>query len=191
MFGEVHGQVTVGAENDIYIAHHLTYGDTSPDSPDLTGLIANNNIYVYRPVSSDTSSLNAVGPNIPPFNQLGSANPFGGYARFDDPQVHAAMLALNRSISVQNFNRGQDQGTLHVNGVMGQRFRGPVAVLTSGGIRGYLKDYEYDWRLRYLSPPHFLEPERTPWERRRWAELSTPDVCAATEDPATDPCLPS
>jgi hypothetical protein len=190
VYGEVRGQLTVGAENDIYVAHDLTYADRSPNSSDLTGLIANNNIRIYRPARSNNAAL-GVGGNVPPFDQLpsGQRPPSGSW---DAPRVEAAMLALTRSISVQNFNRGQGQDELSVYGAMGQRFRGPVGVGTPGtsGFRGYLKDYEYDWRLRYLSPPHFIEPEQSPWGRRRWSELNRVPLCADGEPLGTDDCVP-
>jgi hypothetical protein len=189
VYGSVRGQVTVGAENDIYVAHDLTYADRSPNSADLTGLIANNNIRVYRPVRSNDAPL-AIGGNTPPFNQLpGGHRPTSG--NWNNPRIEAALLALNRSISVQNFNRGPSQDDLSVYGAMGQRFRGPVGVsLAGGGRRGFLKDYEYDWRLRYLSPPHFIEPEQSPWERRRWSELNRAPLCADDTELGTDDCVP-
>ena len=33
---------------------------------------------------------------------------------------------------------------------------------TSGGT-GYIKNYVYDYRLRYLEPPSFIEPTGTSW----------------------------
>ena len=33
---------------------------------------------------------------------------------------------------------------------------------TSGGS-GYIKNYNYDDRLRYLEPPSFIEPQQSDW----------------------------
>lgn len=191
VFGQVRGQVTVGAEHDVYVVHDLTYTDRSPNSADLTGLIATNNIFIYRPARSNNAAL-AVTGNVPPFNRL-SDNPFSAQATWESPRVDAALLALNRSISVQNFNRGPGQGDLSVFGAMGQRFRGPVGQGTPGttSFRGFLKDYEYDPRLQFLSPPHFVEPEQSPWERRRWSELTRPTVCADGIELGVDGCVPA
>lgn len=190
VFGEVRGQITVGASHDIYVVHDLIYADRSANSADLTGLIATNNIFIYRPARSDNNAL-AVTGNVPPFNRL-SNNPFSSAQNWNDPTVEAALLALNRSISVQNFNRGPGQGALTVYGAMGQRFRGPVGQGTPGttNFRGFLKDYEYDPRLGFLSPPHFVEPAQSPWERRRWSELNRLPVCADDVEVGTDGCVP-
>jgi hypothetical protein len=51
-----------------------------------------------------------------------------------------------------------------VNGAIAQKFRGPVG--TTGGT-GFLKDYNYDDRLRYLEPPHFLDPVEAAWHVQR------------------------
>ena len=32
---------------------------------------------------------------------------------------------------------------------------------------GYSKNYNYDDRLRYLSPPHFLDPVESAWHMQR------------------------
>ena len=46
-----------------------------------------------------------------------------------------------------------------------QKFRGPVGTGSGGTIStGFLKDYWYDDRLRYRSPPYFLNPLKSAWE---------------------------
>ena len=32
---------------------------------------------------------------------------------------------------------------------------------------GYIKDYNYDDRLRYQEPPHFLDPVQSAWHVQR------------------------
>ena len=49
---------------------------------------------------------------------------------------------------------------LSVSGAIAQRYRGPVG--TSGGT-GFIKDYNYDDRLKYRSPPFFLNPIDAAW----------------------------
>jgi hypothetical protein len=51
-----------------------------------------------------------------------------------------------------------------VNGAISQKFRGAVG--TTGGT-GYLKDYNYDDRLRYQEPPNFLDPVQSAWHIQR------------------------
>jgi len=58
-----------------------------------------------------------------------------------------------------------------MNGVIGQNFRGPVAMGGGGGtVHGYTKDYDYDDRMRFRSPPHFLDPVQASWGVSRYPE---------------------
>ena len=57
-----------------------------------------------------------------------------------------------------------------------EKFRGPVGTFNGGTnpptlISGYNKDYAYDTRLKYLSPPYFLSPTQSAWVRLSYAEL--------------------
>ena len=61
--------------------------------------------------------------------------------------------------------------TLTVNGAIAQKYRGAVG--TSGGT-GFNKDYNYDDRLRYRSPPYFLEPIAASWHVIRSNEQVPP-----------------
>ena len=83
-----------------------------------------------------------------------------------DVHVQAAILTLAHSFIVDNYNDGPKQGTLKVDGAIAQRFRGPVGTFNSStglGVTGYTKDYNYDQRLRYRSPPFFLDPISAAW----------------------------
>jgi hypothetical protein len=80
--------------------------------------------------------------------------------------VQAAILTLQHSFIVDNYNSGAKRGTLKVDGAIAQRFRGPVGTFntsTGNGVTGYTKDYNYDNRLRYRSPPYFLDPIQAAW----------------------------
>lgn len=199
--GEVDGQVTVAAENDVVVVWDLVYRDTTADSDDLLGLIADNNVWVYHPVNRTLltyRNLGAAHADLPPFRRdPGTGLPGGDLTNarvWEDPEIHAAILALNRSFGVQAYNRGAPMsGELTVYGAIAQRWRGPVAATRVGAdtlTSGYPKDYRYDWRLQYLTPPHFLEPELSPWTRRRWAEVELPAPCAGDEVPEETGCLP-
>ena len=83
-----------------------------------------------------------------------------------DYHVQAAILTLQHSFIVDNYNSGAKRGTLKVDGAIAQRFRGPVGTFntsTGQGVTGYTKDYNYDNRLRYRSPPYFLDPIQASW----------------------------
>jgi hypothetical protein len=55
-------------------------------------------------------------------------------------------------------------GTLNMYGTIDQDWRGPVGTFNGGGIvTGYAKNYEYDQRLVYLSPPYYLNPGTSQW----------------------------
>jgi hypothetical protein len=80
--------------------------------------------------------------------------------------IEAAILALNDSFIVDNWRCGSPLEKLTVKGAIAQKFRGPVGTFQTDGDRvsGYAKDYNYDDRLRYRSPPYFLEPVKASWK---------------------------
>ena len=51
-----------------------------------------------------------------------------------------------------------------MNGVIAQKFRGPVGTGGASVSTGYTKNYSYDDRLQYRSPPYFLDPLEAEWE---------------------------
>ena len=74
------------------------------------------------------------------------------------------ILALNHSFLVNNYNTGSTLGTINLNGTIDQDWRGPVGTFNGGGIvSGYAKNYQYDQRLVYLSPPYYLNPGTSQW----------------------------
>jgi Tfp pilus assembly protein PilX len=96
---------------------------------------------------------------------------------FNDPVINAAILAVNHSFRVQNYDKGGSLGTLHVFGAIAQRFRGIVGLI---GSTGYLKDYNYDTRLKYQSPPYFIDPVASAWQTVLWAEQAPAFSSTAT-----------
>ena len=136
---------------------------------DLLGLIANNNVQIYHPVSctSGTTSSCNLNANFP--------GETARNATFSNPQMYAAVLSVNHGFQVQNWAIGSSLGTLTVDGALSQRYRGPVGTNSSGTIiSGYTKGYTYDQRLHYESPPHFLDPIASQWQENTWAELKNP-----------------
>ncbi|MBI5105564.1 MAG: hypothetical protein HZB46_11410 [Solirubrobacterales bacterium] len=142
---------TVGAANDVIIRGNLQKsGDT------MMGLVANNFVRVYHPVTRDSSN-NCTG------NAAGTLS---------NPQIEAAILALQQSFIVDNWDCGATLGSLTVTGAIAQKWRGPVGTGSGGGATtGYVKDYNYDDRLRYKSPPQFLDPVQSAWRTVRRSEL--------------------
>ena len=83
-----------------------------------------------------------------------------------DVTIDAAVLAVKHSFLVDNFGCGAPLGTVHIKGSLAQKFRGRLAGsgTSSGGVTsGYLKDYQYDDRFKYRSPPFFLSPVVSAW----------------------------
>jgi hypothetical protein len=70
------------------VVANTTYSSTGAASNDLLGLIANNFVQVYHPVNPSGTNLSD------------TRNPT---ATFQNPQVHAAILALAHSFIVQNY----------------------------------------------------------------------------------------
>ena len=166
--GTLNGQLTIAADNNIDITWNLQYqGGTG--GTDLLGLVANNYLEIWHPVScaSGTSSACNLNVNFPGETARGTA--------FTSPQVQAAILSVNHGFRVQNWPIGSPLGSLSVTGAIAQRFRGAVGTVSGSTINsGYTKNYVYDQRLKYLSPPKFLDPVASAWGIAIWKEIPTP-----------------
>ena len=138
--GTLAGQLTVATENNIILTGNSRYvgGDSGTS---VLGLVAENNVTVYHPVKSSGSDI------------LGSA-------QMRNVEIWAATLSVRHSFNVQNYNAGEARGTLRVRGSIAQKWRGAVG--TTAGT-GYTKDWQYDGRLAWLSPPKFLDPVAASW----------------------------
>ncbi len=162
--GTYSGQLTIAAENDIVIDNDLCRGScsSSPSGNGLLGLIANNFIRVFHPItpqSTTTSSGDCAGTS----NLSSGSPPYNGGTQ-TNLRIDAAMLAIQHSFIVDHYNCGSQLGNLTVNGAISQKFRGPVGTV---GNSGYNKVYTYDDRLRYLAPPNFLDPVESAWHMQR------------------------
>jgi hypothetical protein len=139
--------LTIAARNDVVINGNLERANDEL----LLGLVANNFVRVYHPVTWSSGSC-------------------GGNTSdaLSNPVIEAAILALNHSFIVDNWDCGANLGDLTVDGAIAQYYRGPVG--TSGGT-GYLKNYLYNDRLRYREPPYFLDPVQSAWRIARQTEV--------------------
>ncbi|HZR15335.1 MAG TPA: hypothetical protein VFC33_19015 [Acidimicrobiia bacterium] len=165
--GTVKGQVTVAAENNVEVVGNLTYAGGLTGS-DILGLAANNFVEVYHPVNSSGTNLSSSFPSC------GSPTSGPHCATID-----AAMISVNHSVRVQNYSSGSGLGTLTINGAFAQRFRGIVGTFNGSQlVTGYAKNYVYDQRLKYLSPPKFIDPVAAAWQDVVWAEQK-PAWCGA------------
>jgi len=138
------GALTVAAQNYVYVTDDVKYGSSETD---MLGLIGQNAVWVYNPMTSGEVPLLGV-----------------------NRRIDAAILSVAHTFIVQNYNKGANsRGMLTVNGAISQKFRGPVA--TTGGT-GYGKNYVYDARFRYMAPPKFLSPVTTTYGVNVWVEVA-------------------
>jgi hypothetical protein len=143
------GRLTVSANNNLYVTNHLDYASGTADRSFL-GLIAEQFLYVWHPVRRTGPSS---GEDLP--------------GTTSNMRISAALLSVNHSVMVQNHDMGSDLGTLTVTGAITQKYRGVVG---TSGPTGYAKNYVYDQRLAYDSPPKFLSPLVSSFNAVRIAE---------------------
>ena len=145
--GTYGANLTLASKNDVIIN-----GDINATNGAVGGIIADNFVRVYHPVSRD-----------------GSGNCISSSGGTGNRRIDAAIVSLLHSFIVDNWNCGVHVGTLTVKGAIAQKFRGPVGLVGSTSP-GYLKDYQYDDRFRYRSPPFFIEPVAAAWRVLRTNE---------------------
>ncbi|HEX5928974.1 MAG TPA: hypothetical protein VFY48_06240 [Solirubrobacterales bacterium] len=143
--GKYSGQLTIAAENDIVVDEDLIREGESA----VLGLIANNFVRIYHGHTGQVINPTTFDAECKAGTETGLGN----------VTVEAAILAINHSFIVDHYDCGSSQGTLTVKGAIAQKFRGAVG--TTGGNTGYLKSYNYDDRLRFLTPPSFIKPEQS------------------------------
>jgi hypothetical protein len=81
-----------------------------------------------------------------------------------DVRIEAAILSLKHSFFLDNHNCGK-LGTLTIVGAIAQHYRGTVSTFSGTTIvTGFTKNYWYDDRFRYRSPPYFLSPIDSAWD---------------------------
>ena len=164
--------VTIGADDDIVVSDDLVH-PTNVDA--LLGLIADNNVRVAHPTTwSSTGSGNCTSVLCTNTSQGGlqvaAPKCTNNGTPTQDVQIQAAILALNGSFTVDRYYCGAGLGHLNVTGAIAQGHRGVVGV--GSGSTGFLKNYVYDNRLKYRSPPKFLDPVNSGWRVARQIEQS-------------------
>jgi hypothetical protein len=158
--GTYDDDLTIATENDIVID-----GDVRRSGDSMLGLIANQFIRVANPSTAATAD------HDPPPAGKSQQDWCDNAAGTADRTIEAAILSLQHSFTVDNYYCGHPIGTLTVKGVIAQKFRGPVGTGgASGAVTGYIKNYQYDDRLAYRSPPNFLDPVQSAWRIARYTE---------------------
>lgn len=150
--GVLDGELTIASRNDVYITDDILYhGSDATGKPlagcnDLLGIIAEDNIiYAYE--------LDGMGNLLT-----------------QDLIVDGVMMAMNTSITAQDYSQHPPRGVLTIWGGLIQRYRGPVGTFNSTGAigTGYAKNYNYDPRVTTRTPPGF--PMTGVYERKEWEE---------------------
>lgn len=159
--GTYSGALTIAAENDIILEDDLIRSGNG-----LLGLIANNFVRVKHPICA-SSNLGCTSGTVTAQTAKGSCNSgVNGTGSQTNLRIDAAILAIQHSFIVDHYDCGAQMGTLTINGAISQKFRGAVGTFGGSGT-GYTKNYNYDDRMRYISPPHFLDPVESAWHMQR------------------------
>lgn len=144
--GTLDGELTVASHRNVRIEDNLLYegsnaaGEPQPGCDDLLGLVAERNVII-----SDNA------------------------ANASDLIVNGVLMALDTSITVENYDSGPPRGTLTIYGGLIQKYRGAVGQFRYGTIiHGYQKDYHYDARVTGRTPPSY--PMTGVYEKVAWEE---------------------
>jgi len=147
--GKLNGAVTVSAENYVYVTDDIEYNN---DDKDVLGLVGQNAIYVWAPVKKSATNS--------------TYTCLTGYCD-TDRTIEAALLSVAHNFTVQNVAIDVPyRGTLTLKGSIAQKYRGIVY-----NNSGYVKDYNYDKRFKYMAPPKFLTPASTTYGVSTWVEI--------------------
>jgi hypothetical protein len=137
---------------------------------------------VRRAATADTAVLGLIANMFLRIRHYAAAGYCGNATNTSgNPKVNyldAAILTLHHSFTVDWHGTADGPcntgtlGTLNETGVLAQAYRG---VVNSG--TGYTKNYVYDDRFKYLTPPHFLVPALSSWRVARYREQVPACTC--------------
>ncbi len=183
--GVLKGRVTLATSNSITATGDLVLANGIAGT-DMLGLVAANSVEVFHPwvdtwdcSSSCTKSSNwdwddnPSEPTTPKawptrYNDVDNGNvPFPAAGI----QISGSIQTLQHSFLVQTYSKGSARGKLYVRGSIAQEWRGIVGTGSGSTMKGYLKDYRYDKRLRFASPPYFPQ-----WADAKWSGNYTGEV---------------
>lgn len=187
--GVLKGRVTLATSNSITVTGDVVLANGLAGT-DMLGLVAANSVEVFHPMVDDwkcsgSSSFCNISSN---WDWDGSPSEVSGWPhRYNDVdngnapypttstegiQISGSIQTLQHSFFVQSYSVGSSQGKLYVRGSIAQEWRGIVGRPSGcSGMCGYIKDYRYDKRLRFASPPYFPQ-----WAKAQWAGSYTGEV---------------
>ncbi|MFH1502648.1 MAG: DUF4900 domain-containing protein [Candidatus Eisenbacteria bacterium] len=151
--GVLDGELTIGSSDDIYIVDDITYADSVPGQgpivggSDILGIVSAENIIIAE--------------NTP---------------NYDDVEIHAHMMALHQSFTVEDYTHGPARGDLILYGGFAQKKQGAVGMFHHNGtlVHGYQKNYHYDPNLLVNSPPGY--PPTGKYLIVSWEEVYPPVI---------------
>jgi hypothetical protein len=153
--GTVQGKVSVVASQPSSNARRSYQGSTTYFDGTVAGNILITGPITYKNGTSGTDVLGLVANN----SVMLTTQPAG------DIKLDAAICALKGSFTYQDYATTSHLGYIKLNGSIIQNSRGAVGKV---GGTGYLKNYKYDARYRYISPPGF--PLATRYVVLSWCE---------------------
>jgi type II secretory pathway pseudopilin PulG len=177
VYGNYTTPLTIAAANNIIIDGNITTNTDANGDPTGTatlGLVANEFVRVMHGINGTDSGLGSC-----------SATNNSTYT-LTNPVIDAAILALDHSFIVDNFNCGSSPGTggqagtLTVDGAIAQDYRGAVGTGTAS--TGYLKNYSYDDRLANILPPYLFDISNSGWH------ISRETLCVAGSTATASGC---
>jgi Tfp pilus assembly protein PilX len=173
--GEYKKPLTIAAQNDVIINSNITTpvnGEGKPSTNALLGLIANNFVRVYHPLT---------GAREKTFTHCGKPAATNDTTEapedLKNPEIYAAILAVKHSFIVDNFDCGKPElGQIKIYGAIAGLFTNGMTGVFSGKtvLSGYGYNLEYDNRLEVAEPPHFLNPIEAAWYVQRETLANTP-----------------
>lgn len=182
IWGTYDGALTVLAEHDAHVVWDVRPADAGRGSDDALGIVAGRSIVVRRPVSPPIRgsapygrNLAVAGPGIAPFGSHPLDSPTAAASAWTAPHIDAHLLALGRSVRIQNPARGQrNAGTLFVRGSIAQRFRGPFELPIPGTtiVTGYASVTEPRVGVLRAAPPAFPRLDDGTWVTVGWREIT-------------------
>lgn len=143
------GTATMSKNTPLY-----SQADLKRNGDVVLGLIADKFVRVSHAVSRQTDG-SCIGNRLAPDGNA-----------MENITIEAAILSLQHSFIADNHDCGQ-LDTLSVTGAIAQKFRGPVGTTGSSSRTGFIKNYNYDDRFKYRSPPFFLTPIKAAWNIMR------------------------
>ncbi|MDM7853410.1 hypothetical protein [Cellulomonas alba] len=183
--GVVKGRVSLASAQSVVVTGDLVLAGGLNGS-DMLGLVATNSVEIFHPwmmkvtgpstgCPSSTCKWNTsateVGTDVSGWPR-DYADPTGGVV-VAGVNIMGSIQTLQHSFYVQQYAKGSHLGLLQVNGSIAQRWRGIVGQSGASGP-GYLKNYVYDKRLVYSSPPYFPHWVTAQWKQRYFGEVRTP-----------------